>query len=71
MVKPIIEISRATGAYTTCNACGKSVDKGHEVHEIKLGIELPGRSQSTTVCLCTDCLDKLVDVLWQYQGELS
>ena len=67
MAKPIMEIRRAKGKFSTCNTCGARADRGTEVHEVELGIG----SQSLLVCLCTDCLDKFTDMLWRYQGELS
>lgn len=38
MAKPIMEIRRAKGKFSTCNTCGARADRGAEVHEVELGI---------------------------------
>lgn len=62
MSKSIIEVKRSEGRHSSCNTCGKNADRGAEVHEISLGIN----HQSTTVCMCTECLGKFADKLWEY-----
>lgn len=61
----IIEVRKSKGKHSSCNTCGKSADRGAEIHEIELGIN----SQSMLACMCTECMGKFADKLWEYMNE--
>jgi len=69
----ILEIKRMTSGYHYCNVCHEQISDenvqnfviGNKGHELAFG----RNNFSTTVCLCTECLNKFADLLWQYLEE--
>lgn len=69
----ILEIKRMASGYHYCNVCHEEVHDecvqnfvvGNKGHELAFG----RNNFSTTVCLCTKCLNNFADLLWQYLEE--
>lgn len=69
----ILEIKRMTSGYRYCNVCREEVHDesvqnfviGNKGHELSFG----RNNFSTTVCLCTKCLNNFADLLWRYLEE--
>lgn len=69
----ILKIERMTSRYHYCNVCHEHVGDedvqnfvvGNKGHELAFG----RNNFSTTVCLCTNCLNKFADLPWQYLEE--
>lgn len=60
MVKSIIKLEPVTGSHYSCNSCTASKEKGAKLYEIMVGIN----NQSISTRMCTKCLSKLGDLIW-------
>ena len=69
----ILKIKKANDFSRRCNVCGKSIydsktnnlSKDNKMHELSFG----RNNFSTTVCLCTECLNDFAEILWKYLEE--
>lgn len=68
----ICELNRTDDKYRQCQCCGISAEilendwdnEDGEIFEIKIG----HHNRSTTICMCTECLSKLGDSIWEVTG---
>lgn len=72
-VNKILKIVK-TDEYYSCNICAKRCNEEVEgeyatdsMHEISFGMD----NHSTTVHVCTECLNEFSDVLWRYLEHLE
>ena len=57
----ILEVNKNADKYRMCSCCGVGEEGKNKHHEVKVG----HHGQSITFILCSECLSKLGDAIWE------